>query len=170
MNRRGFLKLLGSAVAVGTAGLVAPALIEEPRRRIWQVGRNAPVGGRRVGAVDLTFDTEGVRRWLSERLVVQEARGYAGDWEVYNAHPTHNAVITGIRPQALDLYADESTVDALFSSMDHETLKLWRDASNARGGILTLEGLQAAIDRAAERVAANLASFGKSQLPPRGCG
>lgn len=90
MDRRGFLKLLGLAVAVGTAGLVAPALIEEPRRRIWQVGRNAPV---------------------------------RGSWAHYGA-------ITG-----------------------------WDTDVNYRA-IITRESSQAAIDRAAERAAENIASFG----------
>jgi hypothetical protein len=47
MHRRDFLRLFG----LGTAAAATPALVERaaellvPERRIWQVGRNAPVGG-----------------------------------------------------------------------------------------------------------------------------
>lgn len=46
ITRRGFIGLLGVGAAAAVAPalvLPEPALIEEPRRRIWQVGRNAPV-------------------------------------------------------------------------------------------------------------------------------
>lgn len=59
LSRRGFM----SALAVGASAIVVPELVLEPRRRFWQVSRNAPVREeflrsvhRRTGAADLTFD------------------------------------------------------------------------------------------------------------------
>lgn len=52
LTRRGFLAALG----VGVAAIVVPELVVEPRRRFWQVSRSAPVGLRRVGSQDITFN------------------------------------------------------------------------------------------------------------------
>jgi len=38
LDRRAFLRLLGLGALTTAAGLVVPELIQEPRRRLWQVG------------------------------------------------------------------------------------------------------------------------------------
>lgn len=58
LTRRHFLSALG----VGAAAIVVPELVLEPRRRFWQVSRNAPVSPRSpfmlhsVATSDITFD------------------------------------------------------------------------------------------------------------------
>lgn len=139
MDRRGFLRLLGSAVAVGTAGLVAPALIEEPRRRIWQVGRNAPVQGRWMAGWDPGSNDRAGFLWA-------EYDG-AALFSV-EAHETREAL-----RRDLTFFGNaiaERPLSSVITGLDHETLKLWRDASAVYGGTLTRESLLIAIDRAAE--------------------
>lgn len=50
LTRRGFLAALGIGAA---AAVVVPELVLEPRRRFWQVSRNAPI---RIGSTDITFN------------------------------------------------------------------------------------------------------------------
>lgn len=49
MNRRDFLKLFGTGVAVTAAGIIVPELVK-PERRFWQVG--AALGGKRLAYED----------------------------------------------------------------------------------------------------------------------
>jgi hypothetical protein len=72
MNRRDFLKLLGIGAATTAAGIVLPEAIVEPRRRLWQVGRNAPVSGLRY------------------RMAIE---GFPGEYAFDNAHELETNLI-----------------------------------------------------------------------------
>jgi len=80
MDRRSFLKLLGVA---GT-GLVVPELVE-PRRKLWQVSRAAPVIGARLPTI-ITLPAPmptGMRRpqhlYAGNRMISLPPEAYPGD-------------------------------------------------------------------------------------------
>lgn len=78
-TRRSFLSALG----IGAAAIVVPELVLEPRRRFWQVGRNAPVGERfrRVGSTDITFDADAPAFVFYQSDGVEHPLHYADAWD-----------------------------------------------------------------------------------------
>lgn len=69
-----------------------PSSLRELRAHIAEHDRSLAM---RIGSQGLTFDTEAARRWLSEQPIVQQARGYAGEWQITNA-TMHSVLWTSI--------------------------------------------------------------------------
>lgn len=68
IDRRSFLKLLG----VAGAAVVVPELIVEPRRRIWQVSRAAPVDVGAAMRAYATLDSIPVQYFEDRDILVAE--------------------------------------------------------------------------------------------------
>lgn len=94
MNRRTFIKSLGSGLLVAAA---APVLAEvEPVRRFWQVGRNAPVG--RPNTWDM----------LSDRLIVYGSDGIPHEYDRKDVPrelwPEHGYTFTPSSPLTFEMH------------------------------------------------------------------
>jgi hypothetical protein len=87
-TRRRFLSLLG----LGAAAVGAEA-VAEPVRRIWQVGRNAPVGERSVHTIGWSADVAVLRKHLNDHLRAWQEQRMRGPGIIYVNARDYDAIV-----------------------------------------------------------------------------
>lgn len=117
IGRRSFLAALG----VGAAAIVVPELVIEPRRRVWQVPRNAPVARRSPHGVshpDAKYDHGRLTVYSNSGIYDfrTEERVSAGDMLVINPDgATVRRAATDGRAQTVIGFADQPSRDGIVS-------------------------------------------------------